>query len=172
MNEANTIDKDALKQVFEVALERIRKDGALTLSELKGMSESDVESIYAVGYNLASVGKYEDAVKIFRFFRSEVRVPLRGVLSCARRRRVRARAFRRHRGECGATRIQGRGGRLPCARPEVARGDPVRRGGGMVCRMSGERFEPADKSFVSRFNLAALSSAAGRLNARSGAKGS
>ena len=66
MNEANTIDTDALKRVYDEALERIRKDGALTLSEMKGMTEGEVESIYAVGYNLASVGKYEDAVKVFR----------------------------------------------------------------------------------------------------------
>ena len=66
MSEANTVDTGALKQAFDRALAQIRKDGIVTLSELKGMSENDVEAIYAVGYNLASVGKYEDAVKVFR----------------------------------------------------------------------------------------------------------
>ena len=66
MSEANTINTDALERAYAEALERIRTDGAMTLSEMKGMTEDEVESIYAVGYNLASVGKYEDAVKLFR----------------------------------------------------------------------------------------------------------
>ena len=66
MSDANTIDTDALKRAFDEALARIKKDGVVTLGELKGMSEKDEEAVYAVGYNLASVGKYEDALKVFR----------------------------------------------------------------------------------------------------------
>ena len=66
MTEANTVDTGALKQAFDRALAQIREGDIVTLSELKGMSEGDVEAIYAVGYNLASVGKYQDALKVFR----------------------------------------------------------------------------------------------------------
>lgn len=39
----------------------------LTFKDLKGISDADMEGIYAVGYNLYNSGKYEDAEKVFQF---------------------------------------------------------------------------------------------------------
>ncbi len=52
------------KQIEEIA-NRFLTQGA-TFKELKGISDEELEAIYAVGHNLFTTGRYEDAEDAFR----------------------------------------------------------------------------------------------------------
>ena len=61
----NRLDPEA-EAFIEETISRIVDDGMMTVGEIGGMSESELEAIYSVGYNLARVGKFADAEKVFR----------------------------------------------------------------------------------------------------------
>lgn len=49
---------DAARQILE---------NAATLSDLKGVTPSEMEAVYTLGFNFYKIGKYDDAKKIFEF---------------------------------------------------------------------------------------------------------
>ncbi|GAB4271241.1 MAG: SycD/LcrH family type III secretion system chaperone VcrH [Opitutales bacterium] len=67
MNKENVenIDVPSVDQLTELT-ERFLLEG-LSFKDLKGISDEDMEGIYAVGFNLYNNGKYEDALKVFQF---------------------------------------------------------------------------------------------------------
>ena len=38
-----------------------------TIRELKGITDAEMEAIYSMGYSFYTTGRYEDALKVFRF---------------------------------------------------------------------------------------------------------
>ncbi len=54
------------KNIIDAALDQFAKDGLTTIRELKGISDKQMNAMYAVGFNLFNSGRLEDAEKIFK----------------------------------------------------------------------------------------------------------
>lgn len=62
---ANTIDAEKLSQRIAEACGTIFSGG--TMRDLKGVTDGEMEALYAIAYNYYSTGHYEEADKLFRF---------------------------------------------------------------------------------------------------------
>jgi type III secretion system low calcium response chaperone LcrH/SycD len=62
---ASDIDVSDLSPVQKKALEVLGAGG--TLKDLRGLSSEDIETIYAIGFNLYNQGKYDQAEPMFQF---------------------------------------------------------------------------------------------------------
>lgn len=66
MNDSQAVaDVELKEQLIEEVFNALVKNPMMTLRELKGLTDAEMEAMYAVGYNFAQSGRLEDARKVF-----------------------------------------------------------------------------------------------------------
>lgn len=59
---AETSDLQVLRETLEALM-----SGQVSVAELRGLSEENMEAVYGIAYTLYTNGKYEQAAKVFQF---------------------------------------------------------------------------------------------------------